>query len=308
MNSKPINTNGWSFGIISQFLWGTGGVVIKLIDTVIPGTLLVSIRHAIGACTLGLLLFRKKHTFKNIPIFHLILLGIIAAALPDLLLIEGVRRTGAIIATILARVEIPLSVLLAHIFLKEHINRYAYISVLLSVIGVFCISYDPNLAIRLDNDFYVGILCGLGAATLWAISSIYGKHILTKKTDPLALSFVRITIGSIFMLAATLLFIKNPFASLSLLAPTDWGLIIYLGVFLSGLAYLFFYKSLNLLDAHAAVILGGLSIVVLLLGGLLIGETILPGQWLGIAVIITSLFLVKKTGTNTKPHKLPTRM
>lgn len=289
------HTKGWLYGIASQILWGTGGVTIKLIDAVIPSSLLVSLRHGIGAITLALLILRGKTTIlKNLPIFHLILLGIFAAGLPDLLLVEAVRRSGAIISTMLARVEIPLGVLFAHFLLKEKVGKNAYLAGILSIVGVWLIAYKPEQSVTLNNQFYVGILCALGAATLWALSSVYAKYILNKQTDPLALSFVRLSIGSIFALGITVLFIHDPFISLQQLHLKDWGLIIYLGVFLSGLAYLFFYRSLNILDAHVAIVLIGLSIVVLLFCGLLIGETINPLQWLGIALIVISIFMIKR--------------
>lgn len=288
-------TKGFLYGIFSQVLWGTSGVAIKLIDSVIPSSLLVTIRHGIGALTLGLLILRGKiAVFKNFPIIHVILFGIIAAALPDLLLIESVRRAGAIVATILVRVEIPLGVIFAHILLKEKVDKIAYVAGIISILGVCLISYQPEQTITLDNQFYVGVLCGLGAAVLWALSSIYAKHILNKQTDPLALSFVRISIGSIFALIITMLFINDAFLSLQHLQWTDWSLILYLGIFLSGLAYLFFYRSLKILDAHVVVVLLGVSIIVLLFSGLLIGETISLLQWLGIGIIVFSIFLVKK--------------
>lgn len=297
MLQKKIShqTKGFLYGIFSQTFWGTSPAVIKLIDTVLPSSVLVFLRHGIGAFTLGLLILQgKRAVFKNLPIVHLILLGIFAAGLPDLLLVEAIRNAGAIIASILARLEIPLGVILAHILLKEKVGKTAYLAGVISIIGACFISYQPEQAITLDNKFYVGILCGFGAATLWALSSVYGKYILNKQTDPLALSFVRLCIGSIFALVVALLFIKNPFFSLSQLRLLDWSLILYLGIFLSGLAYLFFYRSLRILDAHVAIILLGLSIVVMLFLGLLIGEVISPLQWFGIGMVIFSIFLVKK--------------
>jgi drug/metabolite transporter (DMT)-like permease len=294
-NSLSKSTTGWIYGIVSQVLWGTGGVTIKLIDAVLPSSLLVGLRHGIGAITLGLLIAKgKTPILKNLPIVHLILLGIFAAGLPDLLLVEAVRRSGAIIATMLARVEIPLGVLFAHLLLKEKVGKNAHIAGIISLVGVCFISYQPEQRLALDNQFYVGIICALSAATLWSLSSVYAKHILNKKTDPLALSFVRLCIGSIFALAITVLFVHNPFLSLQQLHFKDWSLILYLGVFLSGLAYLFFYRSLNILDAHVVIVLLGLSIVVLLVLGLFIGEKISLVQWLGISTIIVSIFLVKK--------------
>lgn len=288
-------TKGWLYGIFSQFLWGTAPVTIKLIDTVLPSSLLVFLRHGIGAITLGLLILKGKTTvFKNFPILHVVLLGIFAAGLPDLLLTEAIRHSGAIIAAILARLEIPLAVIFAHFLLKEKVGKNAYLAGIISIVGAVFVAYRPEQQITVNDQFYVGVFCAIGAATLWGLSSVYAKHILNKKTDPLALSFVRLCMGSIFALAIAVLFVHDPIFSLTQLHLTDWSLIIYLGIFLSGLAYLFFYRSLTILDAHVAVVLLGLSIVVFVLSGLLIGETIRPLQWLGIGMIVFSIFLVKK--------------
>lgn len=128
-NNTSTHTKGWLYGILSQILWGTGGVAIKLIDTVIPSSLLVVLRHGIGAITLAILVTRSKTPImKNLPIMHLIILGIFAAGLPDLLLIEAIRKSGAIVAAILARVEIPLGVIFAHLFLKENVGKKSLFS------------------------------------------------------------------------------------------------------------------------------------------------------------------------------------
>lgn len=285
---------GWIYGVLSQLLWGTGAFTIKLIDAVLPSSLLVSLRHGIGAITLGALILKNKTSFKNLPIFHLILLGIFAACLPDLLLVEAIRKAGVIVASILVRVEIPLGVIFAHVFLKEKVTKYAYLAGIISLVGVGFISYKPGQVITNNNEFYIGVVCALGAAVLWGASSVYAKYILTKKTDPLALSFVRLSIGSIFALAITLVLIQDPFISLQLLQLKDWLMLLYLGIFVSGLAYLFFYRSLNLLDAHKAIILLGLTFIVTLFLGLLLGETIQFAQWIGILLIIVSIFLIKR--------------
>ncbi len=285
---------GWIYGFFSQVLWGTGGIATKLIDKTLPSSLLVGVRHGIGALVLGLEILRaKRHVLNNLPWIHLIILGVLAAGLPDLLLVEAIRRCGAIIAIMLARLEIPLGVVFAHFLLKEKVSAKAYIAGVLSLAGVCLISFKPGQVFTIRNTFYSGIM----VAVIWALSGVYAKFILNRKTDPLALTFVRLTMGSIFGFAVAAIFISHPLEALQHLSFTDWSLLIYLGVFLSGLAYLAFYRSLNILDAHVAVILLSISIAVLLLLGLAIGERVTPLQWLGIAIVALSVYLIKKPVT-----------
>lgn len=287
--------HGWFYGIFSQVFWGTGGAVTKLIDAALPSSLLLGMRHGIGALVLGCSIFtRKRHVLKNMPLFHLIMLGILAAGLPDLLFIEAIRRSGAIIAVMLARLEIPFGVLFAHWLLKEKVGLSAYIASLLALIGVVLMSLRPGQAITIHDQFYVGVLLGILVAVLWALAGIYAKYILNRKTDPLALSFVRLIVGSIFGLAVAIVTVRHPIEALQGLELADWGLILYLGIFLSGLAFLAYYKSLNILDAHVVAIMMGLSIAIVLLSGLVIGERMSILQWLGIALIVTSVQLIRR--------------
>ena len=283
---------------MSQALWGTGGVVTKLVDKSLPSSLLVGFRHGIGALVLGISIIRtERPIMRNLPWLRLIIFSIVAAGLTDLLFVEAIRRCGAIIAVMLARLEIPLGVIFAHFFLKEKVGISAYLACVLSLAGVCLISYRPGVTVTLQDSFYLGVVLGITTGILWAGCSVYAKTMLNRKIDPLALSFVRLSIGSIFAFGIAIALVHHPFQALQNLAWSDWAWIIYLGIFLSGLAYLFYYKSLKIIDAHIALILSSVSIAVLLVLGLAIGERISILQWLGVATIGLSIYLVKKPAT-----------
>lgn len=217
--------------------------------------------------------------------------------LSDLMFVEAIRRCGAIIAVILARLEIPLGVILAHFFLKEKVGLHAYAAGALSLLGVCLISYRPGVAITLESSFYLGASLGILVAIMWALSGIYAKVLLSHQVDPLALSFVRMCIGSVFAFGIAAVFVRHPLQAFQNLAPADLAWIIYLGTFCSAVAFLSFYKSLRIIDAHIVSILLSVSIAVLLVLGLAIGERVSPLQWLGIALVGLSIYLIKKPAT-----------
>ncbi len=286
---------GWLAAFLSQGLWGTGGIAIKLVDTAVPSSLLVGLRHGVGTLVLGsiLLLRGEIHVLRTLPYFHVIILGIFAAGLPDLLLVEAVRHCGAILAVILARIEIPLGVIFAHLLLKERVHPKAYLAAALSFGGAVLISLKPGASFNSNDGFYLGVMLALLAAVLWALSSTYAKFILNKQTDPLGFSFMRLAIGSAFGFVVAALVVPEPFKALAGIGWESWALIVYLGVFLSGLAYWMFYYSLRILEAHVLAILLSVSIMVVLVLGLLIGERISWSQWLGIGLVVASIIAVK---------------
>lgn len=290
---------GWFYALVSQAMWGTGGVAIKLVDKSLPGTLMVALRHGIGATVLGISIMKgKRNVLKNAPWLHLLLIGILGACLADLALVGSVRRSGAIIAVMLARLDIPLGVMFSHFLLKEKVDFKAYLAAFIAFGGVILISYRPGQHIALHSQFYLGVVLGVSAAVTWALSGVYAKYLLDKKNiDPLALSFVRLGVGSIFSLIVAATLLRVPFAILGHLTTRDWLLIFYLGIFLSGLAYLFFYRALEVIDNYVASIILSISIVILLVTGLAVGEHISLLQWGGILLVGLSIWLISKKPT-----------
>ena len=292
-SSLSVGVKGRLYGLSAQVLWGTGGIAIKLIDRALPGTLLVGLRHGIGAIVLGLRIAQgRKPVLKNLPWLHLFLIAALAV-IPDIILIEAVRSAGAIVAVMIIRLEIPLIVVFAHILLKEKVTKKVYIAAGLSFIGACLISIKPGESLNLDNKFYYGVFLAFIGAIVWALTGVYAKFLLNRQVDPLALSFTRLGIGSILMFILAITVLSNPLQTIINLALADWALIIYLGIFLSGLAYLMFYKSMKLIDAHVASIFLSVSMAVLLVLGLAIGEQVSLIQWGGIALIALSVYMVR---------------
>jgi drug/metabolite transporter (DMT)-like permease len=301
-SDRPKQNRGWLYGILAQGFWGTAPVVTSLITHTLSTGLLVALRHGMGAVFLGAnILTGQRRVLKHQPWLHIIVLGLLAGSLPDLLLTESIRHAGPIVAIMLARLEIPLGVLFAHLLLKENVSRRAYVASLVGVVGAAFISYKPGLAIDFSGGFYFGIAMGVGAGLAWSLSSVYAKYILNRKADPLTVTFSRLSLGSLTALLLTIVFVNQPFLILSRLDLHQWLLIIYLGIFSSGVGYLLFYRSLNIIDVHVAQVLIGITMVVAVIFGLIVGVKVTALQWLGIAIIGWSLYLIKATPAPIEP-------
>src|SRR5262249_30783814 len=148
LRSNHETQRGWGYGITAQIFWGASANVIELISKSLPSSLLVGLRHGIGALFLGATIIRSKRpVFKNLPWVHAFILCLLACALPDLLLTISIRHIGPIVAALLARLEIPFGVLFAHLLLRENVTRKIYASSLLGILGAVLISYKPGQAI-----------------------------------------------------------------------------------------------------------------------------------------------------------------
>ncbi|MBP6880090.1 EamA family transporter [Candidatus Saccharibacteria bacterium] len=120
-----MDKKGFRLNLLSQSLWGSGPVVTKLISFNIAGSLLTGLRNGIGAIFMVIFIMKNKENrhellkLKPILQIHLFFLAIVAVAIPNILMVDSIRSSGAIIAAMLSRLEIPIGVILAGVLLKE---------------------------------------------------------------------------------------------------------------------------------------------------------------------------------------------
>lgn len=77
-----------------------------------------------------------------------ILLSVFGTILPPLLFTLGLPLTGIGLGTIIASVEIPVSVLMAHILLAEPINTTQWLGIILIVGSIVLMNVRPERKIK----------------------------------------------------------------------------------------------------------------------------------------------------------------
>lgn len=81
----------------------------------------------------------------------------------------AVNNMGASIGALASAIYPAIGSILAYFFLKEKINRKQWIFLALTLLGVFGISYSPELEI---NNFYVGLLGAFMCAFGWGAEGV----------------------------------------------------------------------------------------------------------------------------------------
>jgi drug/metabolite transporter (DMT)-like permease len=137
----------------------------------------------------------------------------------------------------------------------------------------------------------LGQLACLGAALTYAFSSLYGKRFKALGVTPLQTAFGQLAASSLMMLP------------LAALADQPWTLappglvpvaaVIVMGVLSTALAYILFFQILETAGATNLMLVTFLIPVSgILLGVLVLGETLRPQHLLGMACIAASLALI----------------
>lgn len=255
----------------------------------------------------ALLIISVLVTFKKLPkikklnskdIALLILIGVIGGSLPFYLFFTALAKMPAINAALIHKSLVIWVALLAIPFLKEKLSTLQ----LFAIVAVFW----SNLAIGGFKGFAFNTpeFMVLAATILWAIENVIAK-IALKRIDPDILTASRMGIGSVILLAATVLIGKGQM--LFILKPDQLFLTLLSTLILFGYVTTW-YRALK----YAPIILVAtvLTLATLVTNGLsavFITHKLTSGQITQSILLITGIILFIKTTekiTSASPKKL----
>ncbi len=173
-------------------------------------------------------------------------------------------------------------VLLSIAILKQPIRWVSVLAIIISFSGVLIIStHGDVLALRFTN--LPGALLALGSSIIWALFWIYN---VKDPRDEIVKLFLNFAFGSIFTLAAVLLFgeIRIP--------PTAGILgVIWVGLFEMGITFVMWLKALQLSRTTAQVsnLVYAAPFLSLFLIHFIVGEEILASTVVGLVLIVAGV-------------------
>ncbi len=202
-----------------------------------------------------------------------------------LLFIAAYRLPGGVAAT-LGSIQPLLVIFMAYLLLQNPIHYQSVFAAIGGIVGVALLVLSP--AITLDG---IGIFAGLGCAASMALGSV-----LTKKWQPpvslLTFTAWQLIAGGLLLLPLAVIF-ESDFP-----LPTTRHLmgLLWIGLPGAAISYMLWFRGLRQLPVLAVSFLGFLSpVTAIILGWLLLGQTLSLWQWLGVGIIIGSIRLGQRT-------------
>ncbi|MGM0700970.1 MAG: DMT family transporter [Pseudomonadota bacterium] len=267
-------------GLLVVTLWALNIIVIKLGVTELPPLMLTTLRFALVAALLV-----PFHPVARHQLPFLALLSVTFGTLHFALLFIGLGQAEAGTGALLVQMGTPFATLLAVVFLGERLDVRRVAGLALSFGGVAVLSGGPSLPSALP------LVLLLTSAMGWAVSQLLIKH--GPALAPMALA------GWVALLAVPQValgswwFERGQLDALAQAGWLGWGAVFYTAVMSSIAAYGLWY---GLLRRHPVNRLAPLSLLVpvgaVLLGALLLGETLDPHKLTGGALVIAGLALI----------------
>jgi drug/metabolite transporter (DMT)-like permease len=288
-------TKGALFVMTAGLLWGVTGIIVKTIYAVTPlGPISISLFRLIVALPFlaglvvvhgyDLSMTRREACifagfgFCSLTVFVTIYFASFAYT--------TVQHASALLYTAPAFVA-----LLSWMILKEHMTRSKITAVVLSIVGAFLIVGVLKGGQLFASRTQIGDLLAIGSGLAYSTWYIFGK-VLGKNREPAVVCVVGMSFGALF-----LFFVAVATGTFQLPNGTvAWELMLLLGTFPTALAYLFYITGLKLIDATRASVFAIVEpVTAVILGALLLRETLSYDSILGFILIVSSIILISRT-------------
>ncbi|MDO1580704.1 EamA family transporter [Rhizobium oryzicola] len=201
------------------------------------------------------------------------------------LFVSAYRLPGGVAATVGA-VQPLIVILIARLVIGTPIRPIVVLAGLAGMAGVALLVLTPKAA--LDP---IGIAAGLAGAVSMAFGTVLSRH-WQAPVSPLTFTAWQLTAGGV-LLAPLALFLEP---SLPPLSVQNWIGFLYLGLIGAALTYILWFRGLRLLEPAAASVLGFLSpLVAVLLGWIILGQSLSLLQMLGVLVVLASVWVSQRS-------------
>ncbi|EJY6943096.1 DMT family transporter [Staphylococcus pseudintermedius] len=232
--------------LFCMFIWGLNFIAVKIQGNSVSLEVALLYRSIIALLLfLALLsLIYKKIDLKNINFLTVVSFGLCNFTISYLLLYYGTFYSSAAIVTLIFSMKAIITPVFISVVFRTQVSKRIYFGGILGLLSVFIIIY-PDLH-KLPSSFYIGVLFALLGTVVTSIGDVLSAYNSQKKTNPVIANVIGMSGAVIFLIVYT--YINGDSYSI----PTEinfWLGLIYLAVFASFLAWLFYLKLISNIGA-----------------------------------------------------------
>lgn len=295
MKNTKVITNLALTGTI--LFWGLSFIGTKIALTSFTPFVYVFLRFSLASVIfLALLLYRGFPKLSVSDHKKLFLTALFEPGLYFTFETLGLTYTSASKASVIISM-VPIAVLLlARLVLKEKINGKSLLGIILSITGiVILVIGDPKFTMSLAGSM-IGDLLILGAVVSAAFYMVLARDLSQRLTSVQITSF-QMFYGTFFF--APLFMLNAGSIQWAQVSLQSIGALVFLAIFSSVLAFLFYNYALSQIPAsRAAIYLNGIPVVTAIGAWTILGERLNLLQGAGALLVVTAVMLANSNDTN----------
>jgi drug/metabolite transporter (DMT)-like permease len=286
---SQMNRADWLILGTLAVIWGGAFFFIGVAVRHVPPLTYVWLRLTIAAAAMWAYLYLRgeKLGLPRSAWGSILLLALLNNALPFTLFGWGQTHIASGLASILNATTPIWGVVVAHFLTHdERMSRRKIAGVLLGFCGVATM-IGPSLLSSLGSAALAQLAC-VTAALSYALAAVWARRFRRQGISPLSVTTGQLTAGALIMLPLSML-VDHPWTH-AFPPVTAWAAIIALALFCTAFGYVLYFRLIATSGATNALLVTLLvPPVAILLGGLFLGETLAPQDFLGLGLIALGL-------------------
>ncbi|MDE3088611.1 MAG: DMT family transporter [Chloroflexota bacterium] len=281
---------------LAAVIWGASFVATKAALREISPVTLIFLRFGIGVVVLSFAVWRLRvlTQISRRDLLLLAILGAIGIPVHQGLQANGLLFTAATSMAWLVALTPVFTALLAWLFLSESFGAMKTLGLTVAFLGAFAVITQGTFSadsLRLPST--TGDFLALASSLNWAIFTIASKPVL-KRVHPTLMMTVVMGVG--WMLVLPFLVGAQGWNEINRLSFTGWSAVAFLGIFCSGIAYIFWYDALAQIDAsQTAAFIYLEPFVTVAVAALVLVEAFTPITFLGGLTILLGVYWVNRS-------------
>ena len=285
-----LSPRAWAELLLLSVIWGASFLAVRIALDEVP--VLTSVAHRVGwaALILWAVVAARGTPLPRAPRVWagFLGMGLLNNVLPFTLMAWGQLHIETGLTSILNATTAVMAVLVAAaVFPDERLTVRRLLGVCLGFLGVsIAIGIEAFANFDVRSLAQVAVLAG---ALSYACAGAWGRSML-RGIDPLLSAAGMLTASSLMILPAALIVDGPPSLDLSL---RTWAAIAYYAAISTGFAYLLYYRVLDMAGAGNLLLCTLLvAPVAIILGAVVLGETLAPKAFLGFALLALGLLVL----------------
>ena len=297
---KTLTLPGFILAAVAAILWGTAGTAQTFIESPSLSPLWVGALRIVCACFFfypALWLSRTPHSTTPVSNKNGYGLKVLAAgvcmAMFNLLFFTGVKTAGVALGSCTIIASAPVWAGIMDTVIKKKAPESLWlIGIAIAIAGGVWMAVSQAGNIELNM---LGMGICLLAGLFYSGYSMLAKE-LVSLTTPLRASAHAFSVAGCIAIAAALIFSDIP-----QIIASDMMIVIYLGVIVTGVAYLLYGTALKTTQVSTCVALGLLEpVTAFVLAITVVHESVNPWATVGLIAILVGLAIVLKSEQNGK--------
>lgn len=301
MNRGEKVKKGYIFIIFTTIFFSSMEIALKIFSNDYNPIQMSLLRFIIGSLILLPLAIKnlkaRKVSLKKEDFKFFALTGFICIVVSMSLFQIAILYSPASTVAVLLSCNTVFVIIFAHILLREMIHRHHLLSVVISMIGIVVIANPTNI-----TKSFTGVMLTLLAAITFALYGVVGRT-RSARYGGIAFTCFSFILGSIELLVLVLLTHIHPIAilleragfsilaNIPILPPLELNSLLglaYVGIFVTGLGYTFYFRAMEETSAITASLVFYIKPVLApILAFLILSEPIPMSKTLGIILILT---------------------